>query len=94
MAVPAPVSSLRSESLLGSLCREVDQLRGRARQLSASLERCQDRSLLLRLGRERIQLARRRRELLEIARSWHHRGGADPLAIEFLIEVASRPLGA
>ncbi len=94
MAVPAPVFSLRSESLLGSLCREVDQLRGRARQLSTSLERCQDRSLLLRLGRERIQLARRRQELLEIARSWHRRGDGDALAIEFLIELASRPLGA
>ena len=93
MGVPAPVISLHSESLLGSLCREVDQLRGRARQLSASLERCQNRSLLLRLGRERIQLMRRRKELLEIARSWRRRGGGDPLAIEFLIEVASRPLG-
>ena len=99
MAAPAPCfcpgsPSLRSESLIGSLCLEIDRLRGRFAQLAASLERCQDRSLQLRLGRERLHLQRRRQELLEVARGWRRRGSADPLAIDFLIEVASRPLGA
>ncbi len=99
MAAPAPsppigFPSLRSESLAGSLCLEIDRLRGRWRQLAASLERCQDRTLRGRLARERVQLQRRRQELLEVARDWRRRGAADSLAIDFLIEVASRPLCA
>ncbi len=92
-ALNAPFFST-SESLLGSLCREAQALRGRGIQLAHALERCCDRSLRDRLGAESRQVLRRRRELLEVARAWQRQGRGHSLALELLVELSSRPIPA
>ena len=82
----------RSESLVASLCHEAEGLRGRGRQLLASLGRCQDPGLLHRLERELIELQARRRELLHIARRCSSQPLCEPLSLAFLSELAARPL--
>ncbi|MCH9715329.1 MAG: hypothetical protein K0U63_12465 [Cyanobacteria bacterium] len=89
---PAPSSVRCSDSLMAGLCREVDRARQRGGQLLALLARCQDRGLGLRLRQELVRLQERRRELLATALSWQESDRADPLALEFLIELCSRPL--
>jgi hypothetical protein len=81
-----------SDTVIGGLCREVDGIRQRCQQLSASMRHCQDTGLFARLRQEQQRLQRRRIELLDAARSWQQRGAMDPLAIDFLIEISSRPL--
>ena len=80
-----------ADTLMGSLCREVDGIRGRASQLMMAMRSCQDAALSHRLGMELGQLQRRRSELLRSARAWRqHFGVNDDLALEFLIEIAHR----
>ena len=81
-----------SESVIGSLCREVDAIRQRCRQLSGALERCQNRCLICRLQHELALLEQRRQTLLDAAHSWQRRGVCDPLALAFLIEMCRRPV--
>ncbi|MEB3320780.1 MAG: hypothetical protein VKI63_07570 [Cyanobium sp.] len=80
------------DSLIASLCREVDGLRQRSGQLHDCMQRCQDSRLFTRLRLELDQLQRRRRTLQECARSWRREQLRDPLALEFLLELCSRPL--
>lgn len=81
-----------SDSVIGSLCREVDAIRYRCRHLITAMERCQNRCLVCRLERELLQLQQRRQVLLDSARTWQRRGAHDSLAMAFLIEMCSRPL--
>jgi hypothetical protein len=81
-----------SDSVVGSLCRDVDAIRQRSRVLIQAMARCQSSSLLLRLRRDLVQLQVRRRELLATARAWQRRGVSDPLGMAFLIELSSRPI--
>jgi hypothetical protein len=81
-----------SDSVVGSLCREVDAIRQRSRVLIQAMARCQSRGLLLRLQGDLAQLQARRLELQATARTWQRRGVGDPLGMAFLIEIASRPL--
>jgi hypothetical protein len=87
-----PPSLHTADSLMASLCREVAAIRQRASQLLAAMGSCQDSRLFQRLRQELQQLQERRRELLESARAWRRRGVGDALALEFLIEISSRPL--
>jgi len=81
-----------SDSLIGSLCREVDGIRCRCRHLLDAMERCQNRGLSCRLQREFLQLQQRRLTLLQTLRSWQRRGVRDPLALALLIEICRRPV--
>jgi hypothetical protein len=81
-----------SDSVIGSLCREVDAIRQRCRHLSSAMERCQNRCLRCRLQQELLQLQQRRLALLDSARSWQLRGAGDPMALAFLIEICRRPV--
>ena len=93
LALPASLSTARtSDSVVASLCREVDAIRQRSRVLTQAMARCQNGGLLQRLRRDLAQMQARRRELLATARAWQRRGAADPLGMAFLIEVCSRPL--
>lgn len=94
---PSPLPPARplqaSDSLVASLCREIDQLRCRVAQVMGDLGRCQEERLLQRLRRELQQLQRRRLELQASARQLRRSGGLrDSLAVAFLDEVARRPL--
>lgn len=88
----APHAVRTSDSLLASLCREVEAVRQRSQQLRAAIECCQHQGLLARLRADLAGLQARRLELQALARGWQRRGGADPLALAFLVEIASRPL--
>jgi hypothetical protein len=82
---------LISDSLIGSLCREVDAIRHRSRHLLIAMERCQNRCLLCRLQRELTQLQQRRLALLAMVRHWPRQNIHDPLALAFLGEMCQRP---
>ncbi|MEB3307114.1 MAG: hypothetical protein VKK98_03075 [Cyanobacteriota bacterium] len=83
----------RSDTLVGSLCREADRIRQRSRQLSAALQCCHSVELSERLRREGHGLEQRRAELLAMARLWCHDSHKDRLALEFLIELCRRSPG-
>lgn len=81
------------ESLVASLCREMDRLRCRASQVVGSLERCRDPLLFERLREELRQLGGRRAELQRAAAELRrHRPGQDGLTLAFLEELTRRPL--
>lgn len=94
MVVPNPhLMAKPSDSLIASLCREMDQLRGRVAQVIADLGRCQEERLLQRLQRELQQLVLRRQELQACAKALRCNGGLrDSLAVAFLDELTRRPL--
>ena len=81
-----------SDTVIASLCREVDGIRQRCRLLVSDLSRCQDSALLERLRRERQVLQGRSREVLQLARDWQRQGVQDPLGLAFLIELSQRCL--
>lgn len=82
-----------ADSLVASLCREMDQLRCRVAQVIGDLDRCQEERLLLRLRRELLQLLLRRQELQACAKALRCSGGLrDSLAVAFLDELTRRPL--
>lgn len=84
-----------SDSVIGSLCREVDAIRQRCTHLLIAMRCCQDSCLLDRLRLELQQLQARRRTLLATARRWRQqRCLLDDLALEFLIEISSRSVVA
>ncbi|MCS5699223.1 hypothetical protein NZK32_09250 [Cyanobium sp. FGCU-52] len=90
---PSRSPSLRpSESLVGSLCLEVDGVRRRAGQLIEGMARCHDGPLLERLRRELGNLQRRHRELQRSARSLSATARRDSLGVALLLELTSRPL--
>lgn len=81
-----------SESLIGSLCREMADLHQSWRLLNEHLSACCDTKLLLRLGREATRLQGRRLEIQRLARAMADLPLRDPLGAAFLLEVAGRPL--
>ena len=56
-----------SDSLIGSLCREVEYIRLRYKNVSNSLENCKDKLLRKRLLEEILNLEARRFELIDIS---------------------------
>lgn len=81
-----------SESLIGSLCREMAALRQSWQLLNGHLSACRDAKLRLRLRREAARLQRRRLEIQRLARTMARLPLRDPLGASFLLEVAARPL--
>jgi len=80
-----------SDSLIGSLCREVDRMRQRCSQLATLIRTCSNPGLLQRLKAEWLQLELGREELLNMARRWREqRCCSDALGLEFLIELCER----
>ncbi|MBM5804026.1 MAG: hypothetical protein FJ078_07900 [Cyanobacteria bacterium K_DeepCast_35m_m2_155] len=90
---PSPLAAGPAESLVASLCREMAQLRERARLLIADQARCREDRLVCRLRQELQQLQRRRQELQACVRQLRRSGGLrDNLALAFLEELTRRPL--
>ena len=83
-----------SDSLVGSLCRELVHLRERSLQLAGDLARCRDARLFLRLREELSRLEGRRRELQHTVQGLHRGGLRDGLSADFLVELSRRPLAA
>jgi hypothetical protein len=85
-------SPTTSESLMGSLCREIDALRNRCSQLIGELARCRQESLRLRLQGELEGIRLRRQELRVTLGVLQGSGLGDPLGLDFLSELVGRPL--
>jgi hypothetical protein len=86
------VVSTCAESVIGSLCKEIDCTRGRAAVVLRDLLNCRNEGLRRRLRQEWLELQRRQTSILNLARSWRESSTVDSLSIEFLMEVCSRPL--
>ena len=89
-----PATTQQSDSLVGSLCREMEGLRQSWRQLDGNLSRCREERLILRLQNEAIGLQRRQWELQLTARQLRTAPLQDPLGVAFLLELTRRPLAA
>ncbi len=81
-----------SDSVIASLCREVDGIRHRCSSLLEAMAKCSDQSLTCRLKKEFNLLINRRSRLLETAKAMQCKGVEDKLSIAFLVEICSRPL--
>ncbi len=81
-----------SDSITGSLCREIDKLRLRCQAISKSIDNCRDCALLERLIIEHKKIEVRRKEILGTALLIETNTISDKLSIQFLIEVSKRPL--
>jgi hypothetical protein len=81
-----------SDSLIGSLCREMAALRQGWLLLQGHLGVCRDAQLRLRLHREAARLQRRRLDIQGLARTMARLPLRDPLGASFLLELARRPL--
>ena len=85
-------TTLTSESLIGSLCREMAALRQSWQLLNGHLSSCRDSQLRQRLQREVARLQRRRLAIQGLARTMARLPLRDPLGASFLLELAGRPL--
>ncbi len=81
-----------SDSLIGSLCREVEYARFRCANIIQSLGSTRDHNLLIRLKSEFNVLEGRRMEVLDTATSLKKTSLSNSLSINFLIEICRRPL--
>jgi hypothetical protein len=88
------VTQQRSDSLLGSLCREIDGLRRRWRQVVTDLARAQEDGLIARLRSELVVLQRRRQELQQTARVLQRSGLGNSLSVALFGELTRRPLSS
>ena len=82
----------QSDSLVASLCREAERIRSRCRVFSESNARCLDARLSRRLLKEFHSLKKRLEDIKHSAQTLKNDGHYDSIAIDFLIEVCSRPL--
>jgi flagellin-specific chaperone FliS len=83
-----------AESVIGSLCREVDRNQGRAAAVLNGLLSCQNDRLRKRLRHEWQQLEQRQQAIQRLAKAWRQSACADALSVEFLVEVSGRPLAS
>ncbi len=80
-----------SDSLIGGLCREIDYIRQRYKNVSISLTISKDKSLRKRLLDEIFNLQNRREELIKISSSFYEYRETS-ISICFLYELCKRPL--
>lgn len=84
-----------ADTLVGNLCREVWDLRSRARQVQHALQRCQHPGLGQRLSQELQNLSQRRVALQRLADQLADslsKGPDDSVGVALLVELCRRPL--
>ncbi len=81
-----------SESLIGSLCREIEYIRGRYKVISTLIVRSNDEILKLRLRNESSKLKERKKELELISDDIRNNYPVEEISSQFLNEVIKRPL--
>ncbi len=84
-------SLIASDSLIESLCREIDYIRQRYKNVSLSLSVSRDKFLRKRLLEEILHLKQRRKELIEVSNQFIT-SKKSSLAIMFFYELCKRPL--
>ena len=81
----------QSDSLIGSLCREIEYIRQRYKNVSISHSISKDTLLRERLLDEILNLKQRRMELIEISYEFNH-SYQTSLSALFFYELCQRPL--
>ena len=78
-----------SESIVFSLCKEIEFIKIRSKNINRSLETCHNKSLLKRLKIELDKLNKNRLKILSISESMFKTNSQD-LSLEFLLEITKR----
>ena len=78
-----------SESIVFSLCKEIEFIKIRSKNINRSLETCHNKSLSKRLKIELDKLNKNRLNILSISESMFKRNSQD-LSLEFLLEITKR----
>ena len=80
-----------SESLILSLCKEIEYIKSRSKNINYSLKTCQNKILTSRLKSELDRLNKNRLKILNISEKMYERNHNE-LSIEFLLEITKRSL--
>ena len=78
-----------SESIVFSLCKEIEFIKIRSKNINSSLKTCHNKSLSKRLKIELDKLNKNRLKILSISESMFKTNSQD-LSIEFLLEITKR----
>ena len=78
-----------SESIILSLCKEIEYIKIRSKNINSSLKTCQNKNLAKRLSLELDKLNKKRLNILTIAESMFSINSQD-LSFEFLLEMTKR----
>ncbi|ABM75403.1 possible Gram-negative pili assembly chaperone [Prochlorococcus marinus str. NATL1A] len=78
-----------SESIVFSLCKEIEFIKIRSKNINISLKTCHNKSLSKRLKIELNKLNRNRLKILSISESMFKTNSQD-LSLEFLLEITKR----
>ena len=78
-----------SESIVFSLCKEIEFIKIRSKNINRSLETCHNKSLSKRLKIELDKLNKNRLKILSISESMFKTNTHD-LSLEFLLEITKR----
>ena len=78
-----------SESLVLSLCKEIEYIKSRTKNINNSLKTCQNKILFRRLVLELDKLNKNRLKILNIAENMIRINSQD-LSFEFLLEITKR----
>ena len=79
----------KSESLVLSLCEEIEYIKSRSKNINYSLKTCQNKILSTRLKTELYKLNRNRLKILTISERMFNMNCKD-LSFEFLLEITKR----
>ena len=78
-----------SESIVFSLCKEIEFIKIRSKNINSCLKTCHNESLSKRLKIELDKLNKNRLKILSISESMFRRNSQD-LSLEFLLEITKR----
>ena len=78
-----------SYSLVVSLCKEIEYIRSRSKNINNSLKTCQNKILFKRLILELEKLNKKRIKILNISENLFNKNSKD-LSLEFLLEITKR----
>ena len=78
-----------SESIVFSLCKEIEFIKIRSKNINSSLKTCQNKSLSKRLKIELDKLNKKRLKILSISEIMFKTNSQD-LSLEFLLEITKR----
>ena len=78
-----------SESIVLSLCKEIEYIKIRSKNINYSLKRCQNKSLSTRLKLELKRLNQNRLKILNISENMI-KSNSKELSFEFLLEITKR----
>ena len=78
-----------SESLVLSLCKEIEYIKSRSKNINSSLKNCNNKSLSKRLRLELEKLNQNRLKILTISENMF-KNNTQNLSFEFLLEITKR----